>query len=116
MYNEAFSRNVNQAIDVATDTVKKLGIRYIGSEHILYGLLNVTDGRASSILREAGVSNERYYHYLEMAMDKKMVIPNSMFTARTKSLFRNAVEISLNARAGFVGTVRAFFVLASICF
>lgn len=104
MYYDAFSRNVNEVIDLATAVVKRLGVRYIGSEHILFGLLNVTDGRAAAILREAEVDSDRYYYYLQRVVDRQTIIPGNMFTARTKRLFENAVEISLKTRAGFVGT------------
>ena len=45
MYYDAFSRNVNQVIELATALAKRFGCRYIGSEHILFGLINVPDGR-----------------------------------------------------------------------
>ena len=52
MYYDAFSRNVNKVIEYATALAKRFGCRYIGSEHVLFGLLNVTDGRAAAILRD----------------------------------------------------------------
>ena len=104
MYYEAFSRNVNEVIDIATAVVKRLGCRYIGSEHILYGLLKASDGRAASILKEAEVDEQRYLYYLQRVVDKQTVIPGNMFTARTKRLFQTAIDISLKARSGFIGT------------
>ena len=104
MYYETFSRNVNQVIEYATALAKRYGCRYIGSEHILFGLINVTDGRAASILREEGVDNDRFLYLFQKTVDKNTVITGNMFTARTKRLFENAVEISLKARAGYVGT------------
>ncbi|MBE7062065.1 MAG: ATP-dependent Clp protease ATP-binding subunit, partial [Clostridiales bacterium] len=104
MYYEAFSRNVNEVIDIATAVVKRLGCRYIGSEHILYGLLKASDGRAASILKEADVDEQRYLYYLQRVVDKQTVIPGNMFTARTKRLFQTAIDISLKARSGFIGT------------
>lgn len=104
MYFEAFSRNVNKALDIATNLAKRYGCRYIGSEHILYGLMNVTDGRASAILREAGVTNERYLHLFERTVNKNLIITGSMLTPRTKKLLENALQISLKAHAGYIGT------------
>ncbi len=104
MYYDAFSRNVNEVIELSTALAKRLGCRYIGSEHILYGLLNVFDGRASAILREAEVDNERYLHYLKRTVDHDLIIPGNMFTPRTKQLFEKAIDISLKAHSGFVGT------------
>ena len=104
MYYETFSRNVNQVIEYATALAKRYGCRYIGSEHILFGLINVTDGRAAAILREEGVDNDRFLYLFKKTVDKNMVITGNMFTGRTKRVFENAVEISLKAHAGFVGT------------
>ena len=104
MYYDAFSRNVNQVIDLATALTKRFGCRYIGSEHILFGLLNVKDGRAAAILREAEVDNDRYLYYFQKTIDKTVIIPGNMFTPRTKRLFEKAVDISLKAHSGFVGT------------
>ncbi len=104
MYYEAFSRNVNEVINMATALAKKTGCMYIGSEHILFGLLSVSDGRASAILREAGVDVDRFLVYYKRGIIKDLVISGNMFTARTKRLFENAAQISLKARAGYVGT------------
>jgi ATP-dependent Clp protease ATP-binding subunit ClpA len=65
MYYESFSSNVSQVIEIATTLAKRYGCRYIGSEHILFGLMNVADGRAASILREAGVDNDRFLYYFK---------------------------------------------------
>ena len=104
MFYEGFSRNVNEAIEVATVLARRYGSRYIGSEHILFGLMSVSDGRAAAILREAGVSPERYLEYFKLTIDKSLTIPGNMFTARTKRLFEMSAEISLKSRAGFVGS------------
>ena len=104
MQHDTFSRNVYRVIDIATNIARRLGCRYIGSEHILFGLLNVEDGRSSSILSEAGVDSGRYLELLRRSVDTKVVITGNMFTARTKRLFEDAIDISIKARAGYVGT------------
>ncbi|MBQ7339577.1 MAG: ATP-dependent Clp protease ATP-binding subunit [Clostridia bacterium] len=104
MYYDAFSRNVNEVIEYANGLAKKTGCRYIGSEHILFGLINVSDGRAAAILREAEVDNDRYIYYYKKTIDTSVIIPGNMFTPRTKQLFDNAIDISLKAHSGFVGT------------
>ncbi|MBQ4098092.1 MAG: ATP-dependent Clp protease ATP-binding subunit [Clostridia bacterium] len=104
MQHDTFSRNVYRVIDIATNIARRLGCRYIGSEHVLFGLLNVEDGRSSSILSEAGVDSGRYLELLRRSVDTKVVITGNMFTARTKRLFEDAIDISIKARAGYVGT------------
>ena len=104
MYYEAFSRNANQVIDYATALAQRYGCKYIGSEHILFGLINVSDGRAAAILREEGVDNDRFLYLFKKTIDKSIIITGNMFTGRTKRVFETAVDISLKARAGYVGT------------
>ncbi len=104
MYYEGFSNNVNRVIDIATKLAVKTGCRYVGSEHLLYGLMNVTDGRAAAILRERGVDNERYLFYYQKTIDSTMIIPGNMFTPRTKHLLDKSIDFSLKARTGYVGT------------
>lgn len=104
MNYDAFSRNVNQVLEVAAAFAKHYGCRYIGSEHVLFGLMNVADGRAAAILREAGVDNERYLNLFKRTIDQTMVISGNMWTPRTKHVLEKSAEISLKARAGYVGT------------
>ena len=104
MYYEAFSRNVNEVIELANNLAKRFGCRYIGSEHIMFGLINVSDGRAASILREAEVDNDRYLYYFKKTIDVNSIIPGNMFTPRTKRHFEKAIDLSLRAHSGFVGT------------
>ena len=104
MYYDAFSSNVNQVINLATELAKRSGCKYIGSEHILFGLINVSDGRAASILKEAGVDSQRYLHFFMKSVDRNVIIPGNMFTARTKKLFETAIDVSLKAHSGYVGT------------
>ncbi len=104
MYHDAFSRNVNEVINNAILLAEKYGCRYIGSEHIMFGLLSVSDGRAASILREAQVDPNRYLFYFKRTVDPNYAIPGNMFTPRTKRLFDVAIQVSLKVRSGFVGT------------
>ncbi len=104
MYYDAFSRNVNDVIELATTLAKRYGCKYIGSEHILFGLMNAGDGRAAAILREAEVNNERFLYYFQKTIDRSLIISGNMFTPRTKRLFEKAVDISLKSHSGYVGT------------
>ena len=104
MYYEAFSRNVNAVIDIATQLAKKTGCRYIGSEHLLFGLLEVSDGRASSLLREAGVDANKFLMLFKRSINPNYAVSGNMFTAGAKSALEKSIDISLKAHSGFVGT------------
>lgn len=104
MYYDIFTNNVNQVIELASALAKHYGMRYIGTEHILYGLINVEDGRAAAVLREAEVDNDRYLFYFKKSIDPTCVMTGNLFTPRTKRLFDKAMDISFKANAGYLGT------------
>ena len=104
MQYDTFSKNVNKVIELSGTLAKRFDCHYIGTEHILFGLLNAEDGRASTILKEAGIDNDRFLYLFQKTIDKGTRISGNMFTPRTKRLFERSVEISLKARKGYVGT------------
>ena len=104
MQYDAFSRNVHQVLELATALATRYGCGYIGSEHILFGLANVKDGRSQSILRAAGYDNARYLQLFSKTVEHGVTLPGNMLTPRTKQLFDKALEISLKAHSGIVGT------------
>ena len=104
MQYDTFSKNVNKVIELSQDLAKRFDCHYIGSEHILFGLMNAEDGRASAILKAAGVDNDRFLYLFKKTIDPRTRISGNMFTPRTKHLFEKSVEISLKAHKGYVGT------------
>ena len=104
MQYDNFSKNVNKVLELSEQLAKRYDCHYIGSEHILFGLLNADDGRASTILKEAGVDNDRFLFLFKKTVDPHVRISGNMFTPRTKHLLDKSVEISLKARRGYVGT------------
>jgi ATP-dependent Clp protease ATP-binding subunit ClpC len=47
---------VKRVIDLAYDESRNLGKNYVGTEHLLLGLIREYDGRSAQILREMGVA------------------------------------------------------------
>jgi ATP-dependent Clp protease ATP-binding subunit ClpC len=54
-----FTDLARQALDVARQEARRLNLDYVGTEHILLGLLKVRVGVAVSALKELGVDRER---------------------------------------------------------
>ena len=89
-----FSINLQKAIKLSIDAAKYYGSAYIGSEHILFGILNVPECRACKILREAGVKEAEYRSVFVRTLDKRVKIGG--FTPRTKNMFDKACEFAIN--------------------
>ena len=53
-----FTSRAEKALEIANDIAVELGHTYIGSEHILYGLVAEGTGVASMVLESQGVTKE----------------------------------------------------------
>ena len=111
-FEEQLSTNAKKALSIAQAVSSRYNCSYIGSEHILYGLLSAGDGVAYTILVDAGVDEKRYQMYFEPSIDTSTPIVG--FTPRTKNMFMRALEYSVNARASFLGTEHILLAILSI--
>ena len=55
-----FTNSAENALEIANDLAAKLGHSYIGTEHILYGLVEEGTGVASKVLANQGVTAELF--------------------------------------------------------
>ena len=67
---EQYSKLALKALRLAQETAKKCSHNYIGTEHMLAGLLAVKEGTAGMVLSEAGVTGEKLSELIE-----KLVAP-----------------------------------------
>ena len=110
LFYDSFSDNVNQVIEVATALSKRYGCKYIGSEHILFGLMNVADGRAAAILRQAEVDNDRYIYLFKKTIQPNYIVSGAMFTPRTKHLFEKSIDIKLQSMISNFSKLNKFLI------
>ena len=69
---EQYSKLASKALKLAEHTAKRCSHNYVGTEHLLAGLLAVQEGTAGHLLIEAGVSQEKLLELIE-----KLVAPSS---------------------------------------
>ena len=106
-----FSINVQRAIDHSIEAARKYGSSYVGSEHILLGILNVPECRAYELLMQAGVNKEEYRRSFVRSLDKNLKITG--FTPRTKNMFDKAREYAVD-RDGTGARVNSEYMLLAI--
>ncbi len=101
-----FTENARRALGLAQEEAKNLGHNYVGTEHLLLGIIAVEDSTASEVLQEADVTAENIRAQVERLVGKGDYNFTDAFgyTPRTK----NVIEYSLmEAKAlghSFVGT------------
>ena len=73
---EKFTRQAKAALKLAESTARSWKHSYIGTEHILVGLLDEQEGTAGKILEEFGVDREK----LE-SLITKLIAPSGVLVA-----------------------------------
>jgi hypothetical protein len=89
------TRLFKNAITFAMEESRSLNHEYVGTEHILLGLLRETDGKASQILQKFGITAERLREsILALLGDGNAVLPPiSSPTSPAHIPYRSAVEM-----------------------
>ena len=86
-----FTNKAKIAIEIANDISIQLGHNYIGTEHILYGLVKEGEGIAAKVLNNKGISEENVKEKIEELLGIGKEIKETLgFTPRTKRVLENA--------------------------
>ncbi len=90
-----------KVIELAIDEARQLGHNYIGTEHLLLGLLREGEGVAASVLDSFGITLERgraeTAHILSQGTARARIARS---TSRTPALDQLGVDLTAAARAG----------------
>jgi len=112
---EKFTPNAKQALSIAEEESRKHGLPYIGSEHLLIGLLSNPRSLAFSILTGAGVSLENVRMILNSATNREPEAKNVQhgLSSYLTSIIEDAVRIAHKYNHPFVGTEHLLHALVS---
>jgi len=101
-----FTDKAQKALNIAKDIALQLGHNYIGTEHLLYGLVKEGTGIAAKILLSQGVDEEKIINGIRDVIGTgaplKGVMPE--LTPRGKRALENAVFEARQMGIKFVGT------------
>ena len=104
-YN-GFTEKANAALNLAIESAGALGHTYIGSEHLLLGLLKVGGGIAESVLKNAGVTANAVEELMKstIGVGSPTNLSLDYFTPRAKKSIESAMAGCRNSGKKFVGT------------
>lgn len=71
MPDRPYSTRAQQALELAHRTAETLGDEFVGTEHVLIGLLEERTGPAAQILNHLGVSTDQVRELLLEARSKR---------------------------------------------
>ena len=104
-----FTNSAEQALEIANDLAAKLGHNYIGTEHILYGLVEEGNGVASKVLSNQGVTSEEVLREIEELIGVSENGPiedveSIGFTPRSKRVIENSFIEARRLNSQYIGT------------
>ena len=103
-YINKFTDNLQKVIKIAEQAAKLYGSSYIGSEHIVFAMLNCPECTAYKVLNACDVSEPAYREYFARSIDRQSNING--YTPRTKHMIERALELSIdiNGEDSLAGT------------
>lgn len=101
-----FTQKANTALNAAIEYAENLGHTYIGSEHLLLGLLSSEGSVAYTALTARGITADNVETAVRnsVGIGTPTVLSPNDFTPRSKNIIETAVSIARSLGHGYVGT------------
>ena len=100
-----FTNKAKKVIEIANDISIELGHNYIGTEHILYGLVKEGEGIAAKVLNNKGITDEKVRVKIEELLGVGREIKETLgFTPRNKRVLENAFLEAKRIGYNYIGT------------
>lgn len=101
-----FTQKASEVLNLAIKAAENFGHNYVGSEHILLGLLKVDGGVAHSVLESRNVTLEDIESFIKtnVGVGNKTRLSPDDFTPRSKRIIDTAFQIARGMLHSFVDT------------
>ena len=101
-----FTEKANRALNSAVETAENLGHTYVGSEHLLYGIVKEAGSVATSLMASRGITPQSVQEEIRKTVGVGIptVLTPDDFTPRSKHIIELSVAIAAKENAGYVGT------------
>ena len=102
---QRFTDDAQRVLSLAQEAALELGHDYVGTEHVLIGLIKVKTGVAAKALNELGLSVETIIEDVEAHIGRGNKKASSVYmTPRVKHVLELAVEVANRMNHNYVGT------------
>ena len=103
---ERFTDRARRVVALAEEEARMLNHGYIGTEHILLGLIRESDGVAAKALESLGISLDAVRQQVEEIIGRGEQAPSGSipFTPRAKKVLELSLRESLQLRHNYIGT------------
>lgn len=103
---DKFTKRARRVLSYAQEEATRLNHNYIGTEHLLLGLLREEEGLAAKVLRELGVDHNRVRRMIEDIVGRGQAPANARLTLtpRTRRVIELAVDEARRLGHHYIGT------------
>jgi ATP-dependent Clp protease ATP-binding subunit ClpC len=103
---DKFTKRARRVLTFAQEEAQRLNHNYIGTEHILLGLIREEEGLAAKVLRELGLDQNRVRQVIEEIVGRGQAAPGTRLalTPRTKRVIELAVDEARRMGMHYIGT------------
>jgi len=107
----SFTQKANEALNYAISSAEYFGHTYVGSEHLLLGLLKTGGGVAATLLNKKGVTVDAIEELIEdtIGSGNQSSLSPDYFTPRAKRVLETAVKFTKKNNKSLVGTEHILF-------
>jgi ATP-dependent Clp protease ATP-binding subunit ClpC len=105
--NDRFTQRVRKVLFLARDEAGRLQHEYIGTEHLLLGIIREGEGIAANVLRRLGIDFDRIQKEIEATvspMNGPVSIGEIPFTPRAKKVLELSIDEARLHNHNYVGT------------
>ena len=105
-HENQFTPRAEEALRLAQEAAEEMGHGYVGTEHILLGLMREENGIAHRVMQEYGMTEDMICTVLERSVGKGLsgAAPSQGLTPRAKSAVELAVSEAMRMGAACIGT------------
>src|SRR5277367_3425434 len=103
---ERFTDRSRRVVVLAQDQARMLNHQYIGTEHLLLGLIDEGEGVAARVLASLGIKQEMVRQRVEEIIGRGQQAPSGHipFTPRAKKVLQLALREALQLGHNYIGT------------
>ncbi len=106
-YNfNGFTEKANEGLNQAINSAAQMGHTYVGSEHLLLGLLRVGSGIAASVLTKHGITADKFEEHIRtnIGTGTPTKLSPDYFTPRAKHIIEVGMQTARSMNKKYVGT------------
>lgn len=112
--SERFTSQAKEAINIAIDSARKLNHSYVGTEHLLLGLVREGNGLAAKVLMANGVTDTKIVDLIDQLISPNMNIAvddAQVYTPFARKIIENSYREAVRFKSQLIGTEHLLFAI-----